>query len=258
MKFNKFNIIVLVSLIFVFFQTNTNAFDRLKDMMIKGNEAYQNKEYEKAIENYNTILNENYVSTALYFNLGNSYYRIGKLGRAILYYEKALKLSPDDENTIYNLSIAKAHTKDKIKEVPELFITKWWNSFLTILPASGWTIVVLSAYFILLFMIAAWVFTKNSSVKQFAFFGGSAAFVVFIITITLLVSAINHENSNKYGILMQQITTAKVSPDEGSSDAFVMHEGVKFQLEDELDGWSEVKLPDGKVGWIQQISFEEI
>ncbi len=258
MKEIKSNIIFGFSLIFFLFAASIFGNGRLDDIMNKGNAAFQKENYEEALKNYNSILNEGYVSSALYFNIGNSYYRLGKLGLSILYYEKTLKLSPDNEDAIYNLSVARVHTKDKIKEVPELFIVKWWNSFLSFLPTSGWAMVVLAVYFIMLIFVAGWFFTKSSSVKQYTFFGGSAALAILILSIVFLISSINHENSKKFGILLRQVTTAKVSPDKGSSDAFVIHEGVKFRIEDELQGWNEIKLPDGKVGWIQQKSFEKI
>lgn len=257
MKKIRLNTIIVFSMI-LFLSAEVLGNGRLNDLMNKGNAAFQKENYEEALKNYTTILNEGYVSTALYYNIGNVYYRLGKLGLSILYYEKTLKLSPDNENAAYNLKIAKAHTKDKIKEVPELFIIKWWNSFLSILPSSSWAILVLAVYFVVLLFAAGWFFTKSSSVKQYTFFGGTAALGILLLSIIFLISAINHENSKKFGILLQPVTTAKASPDKGSSDAFVIHEGVKFQLEDELQGWSEIKLPDGKVGWIPKKSFGEI
>lgn len=258
MKTIKFDILIILSILLLVFASGIFGANRVDELMNKGNKNYQNKNYEKALENYKSVLNEGFVSPALYYNIGNTYYRLGKLGKSILYFEKTLKLSPDDEDALYNLNIAKAHTKDRIKEVPQLFIVKWWNSFLTLLPASGWAAAVLIVYFILLLLIALWFFTRNSDVKQFSTLGGIAVVIVLIISITLLVSSTNHENSNKYGILLQSVTTAKASPDDDSSDAFVIHEGVKFSIEDQLQGWSEIKLADGKVGWIPQKSFGEI
>jgi len=258
MKTIKLNILIILSILLLVFASGIYGANRVNELMRKGNKNYQEKKYEKALEDYKSVLNEGYVSPALYYNIGNTYYRLGKLGESILYYEKSLKLSPDDEDAHYNLNIAKAHTKDKIKAVPQLFIVKWWNAFITLLPASGWAIAVLIVYFILLLLIALWFFTKDSTVKQYSTLGGIVAVIVLIISITLLVSSTNHEKSNKYGILLQSVITAKTSPDNNSNDAFVIHEGVKFKIEDQLQGWNEIKLADGKVGWIPQKSFGEI
>ena len=88
------------------------------DLMKQGNQFYQDRQYEKAIDTYQKIITMGYVGTSLYYNLGNSYYRDGKIGYAILYYEKALELSPGDDDVIHNLAIANLKTVDKIDTLP--------------------------------------------------------------------------------------------------------------------------------------------
>ena len=80
------------------------------DLVKKGNEFYQDKQYDKAIDTYQQVIHLGYEGTSLYYNLANSYYRDGKIGLSILYYEKALKLSPGDDDVIHNLTIANTKT----------------------------------------------------------------------------------------------------------------------------------------------------
>src|SRR5690606_3967693 len=95
---------------------------------------------DKAIEVYKDLINSGFEGTSLYYNLGNSYYRTGKIGLAILYYEKALKLSPGDEDIRHNLALANLKTIDKVESLPKFFLFEWWDSLLTLFTISGWTI----------------------------------------------------------------------------------------------------------------------
>ncbi len=101
--------------------------------MERGNDYYQKQQYDKAVQAYNKVLNEGYESAELYYNLGNAYYRKGNLGYAILNYERALKLSPGDDDIRHNLALANSRTIDRINTLPDFFIFQWWESFLALL-----------------------------------------------------------------------------------------------------------------------------
>lgn len=222
------------------------------------NELYQSEQYSEAIDLYRKIINEGFESTALYYNLANSYYRNSQLGMAILYYEKALKIDPDDEDVLHNLKIANAHTVDKFKEVPELFLVTWWNHLVNTFTLHNWSLIVVITFLALLFFIGTYLLTKTGSLKKIMFYAGTISAALTILFAVLLFSKYNLESSSTYGILTESIISAKLSPDVKSNDAFVIHEGVKFSVDDELKGWVKIKLSDGKVGWLPKTSFEEI
>jgi tetratricopeptide (TPR) repeat protein len=249
-------IILYISVIFV---TSYQVYaSRIDELMNNGNLAYQQNNYQKALNYYNQILNEGYVSFGLYYNLGNTYFRLDKLGMSILYYERALKLSPNDEDAIYNLEIVKARTIDRIKEVPKIFVVLWWDTFIAFFSPKGWSILVVTFYIILLIIIIVWFYAKTNLLRQTLFYSGIVNAIILAVSIIFLFSSLNRETSKKYGILLQEEITTKLSPDLNSGDAFLIHEGVKFEISDELNDWSEIKLSDGKVGWIPKVSFEEI
>jgi tetratricopeptide (TPR) repeat protein len=226
--------------------------------MRQANEFYQNKNFSEAINNYDAILKQGLVSPELYYNLGNAYFRNGELGKAILYYEKTLKLSPNDDDANYNLLIAKARTVDNIKEVPRLFIFNWWETILTAFSTSGWLLMIFVFYILFLSSASIYFFLKRIHVQKFAFIFGLVNLFVMIITIILFTASLNRETADNYGILIKSVETAKISPGMNSNDAFVIHEGIKFEIEDELDNWAKIKLTDGKVGWLPKNSFENI
>jgi tetratricopeptide (TPR) repeat protein len=198
--------------------------------MQEGNEYYQNKEFSEAINSYEAILKQGYVSSHLYYNLGNSYFRSGEIGKAILYYEKSLKIAPGNDDAQHNLNIANARTVDRIQEIPELFIFKWWNLLLTTFTSTGWQILIFIFYMLLLTCIAVYFLVRNIQIQKFAFIFGSLNIFVLILSVVLFFSSLARESSADYGILLSSVVTAKISPDAQSSDAFVIHEGIKFKI----------------------------
>jgi tetratricopeptide (TPR) repeat protein len=230
----------------------------IDEWMNAGNEAYRADKYSEALDDYLKIENEGYAGVGLYYNLGNTYYRLGQLGKAILYYERALLLDPNNEDVIYNLQIAKAHTKDKIKEVPKIFLAQWWETLISFFSPKGWAFFLVIFYISFIALLGVWFFTKSAAVRQSVFFVGLVDLIIVALLAVFLFSALKRESSNRHGVLITEEVTAKLSPDEKSGDAFIIHEGLKFKIEDELRDWAEIKLPDGKVGWLPKETYEEI
>lgn len=230
----------------------------IDEMMNEANKLYQAADYENALIVYKQITDQGYVSPALYFNIGNTYYRVGEIGRAILNYERGLKLDPSDDDIKYNLQIAQARIVDRIKYVPQIFIVEWWNSLLMFLSVSGWAAVVLFIYISLLVFIGIYFLTKSGRLQRFSFLFGSANLVILLTVIFLFSARINRETSKEYGVLITESITVKVGPDNKSQDAFVIHEGIKFAVEDELQEWAKIQLSDGKIGWLNKSAFELI
>ncbi len=230
----------------------------VQQMMKDANELYRNGKFESAIETYKQIEKEGYEGTSLYYNLGNSYYRVGKIGYAILNYEKALKLSPTDEEVKHNLAFANLSTVDKIQPLPEFFLFVWWNSLLASFTVNGWTYIVYFFFILLLILISLYFFVRTIFQQKLVLFSGLGILVVFALTVSLLIVKINREQKLISGVVIEQSVTAKTSPDSKSSDAFIIHEGLKVNLEDKLDQWVKIKLADGKVGWVENNSVEKI
>ena len=223
-----------------------------QNFLEQGNNFYKKQQYDKAIQAYSKVLNEGYESAELYYNLGNAYYRKGNLGYAILNYERALKLSPGDEDIRHNLALANSRTIDRINTLPEFFIFQWWESFLALLTFSGWVYLSYIFYLLLIGQIIFYFFTRRGDYQRIAFFSG--VIVLFLFAVTIAVSAIkyNREYNIKNGVVVQQSATAKLSPDPDSKDAFVIHEGLKVRIEDKVDNYYRIRLQDGKLGWLPQ------
>ena len=256
---NRVSFLIILSFILAIIISQTIiGTPRHYDIMEKGNKSYREGEYEKAIGEYNKLVSEGYLGTSLFYNLGNSYYRIGKIGLAILYYERALKISPSDEDIKHNLNFAQLSTVDRIQPLPKFFLFELWEGILGSLTENGWAYIVFIFYLLAIILVGSYFFARSIRQQKLILFSGLTALLMLAISISLLVVKINREATVKSGVIVEQFVTVKTSPDPKSTDAFVIHEGLKVNLEDKLDEWVKVRLADGKVGWIENNYVEQI
>jgi pentatricopeptide repeat protein len=245
-------------LIFVLLFTASSLGKDLNQSMQQAGEYYRSGEFDKAIKIYEEIRNEGFQGTSLFFNLANSYYRIGKLGQAILNYERALKLSPTDEDVKHNLAFANLSTVDRIQPLPTFFLFEWWESILASLAVNGWTYLAYFFFIFLTALVVVYFFAKTIFQQKLILFSGLGMLTMFLIVISLLIVKLNKEENVIEGVVIELSLTVKTSPDMKSTDAFVIHEGLKVNLEDKLDNWIKIRLADGKVGWIENNAVEKI
>ncbi len=184
--------------------------------------------------------------------------RMNQLPSAILYYEKAKKITPNDEDVNFNLSIANSMIVDKIEQVPELFYKKWWNYFYNAFNEDTWTMLSLFSWIILLFFIGLFLITKTRSIKKLAFYLGLLFLLITIGTFGLSSQKYYYTKENKEAIIFTPTITAKSSPTQSSVDLFVIHEGTKVQIMDEVQGWVKIKIRNGSIGWLPGDSVKRI
>ncbi|MFZ1517821.1 MAG: tetratricopeptide repeat protein [Ignavibacteriaceae bacterium] len=245
-------------IIFILIILSSLAKAESNSIMQTANEYYKNNRYQLAIEEYNKLLLDGFEGTSLYYNLGNAHYRLGKVGFAILYYEKALKLSPNDEDVKHNLALAKLNLQDKVDTLPPFFIFNLWEGLLASISVTGWTIIVYIVFILLLIVSVAYFFSRNVSEQRISFFSGAGLAIALVFAIILLVVKMNKEYNVKDGIIVETAVVVKSSPDYSSKDSFQIHEGLKVTLEDQVDNWVKIRLNDGKIGWISEKSIEII
>lgn len=216
------------------------------------NHYYQQKDFASAIKEYQKIINDGYIGSSIFYNLGNCYYRIGEIGEAILYYEKALKLNSNDEDIRHNLQFVNLKTIDKVEPLPKFFLFNWWESLLEIFTVNGWTIFNFIIYLLLIISLSFFILSKKISQRKVSLYSSLSLFIILLFCIVILISKYNIENNRKEGIVVENVVNVKTAPDFNSTDTFIIHEGLKVRIEDVVDKWYRIKLPDGKVGWIPQ------
>jgi tetratricopeptide (TPR) repeat protein len=221
-----------------------------EQLVQQGNEFYQEKKYEDAIDAYQKVVRLGYEGTALYYNLGNAYYRDGKIGLSILYYEKALKLSPHDDDVIHNLTIANSKTIDKVDTLPKFFLFQWWESILALFSVTGWSHIVYIFYLLLLASIGAYFFVRNMNFQRYVVYFGLISTFFLVVSASIWAINLNRSWHVKNAIVIEAVVPVKLSPDSTSGDAFVVHEGLKVREIDTVGRWVNIRLPDGKEGWV--------
>lgn len=228
------------------------SFADIKSLMEKGNEYYKNNHYQLAIDEYSKLVSDGYQGASLFYNLGNAYYRLGKVGYAILYYEKAIKLAPGDEDIKHNLQLAKLNLKDKVDALPPFFIFNIWEGLLAAFSVTGWSYVVYIVFIILLLTLLSYFFSRTITQQRLSFFTGVFILFLFFLSIALLAVKMNKEYNIKSIIIVEPSVIVKSEPNNSSKDEFQIHEGLKARLEDKVDDWIKIRLEDGKIGWISE------
>ncbi len=229
-----------------------------ESLLERGNKLYLEKKYDDAIIQYEQLVNEGYESTELFYNLGNAYYKINKQGFAVLNYERALKLSPSDEDIIHNIALVNSKLVDKVESLPEFFLFRWWESLLSLFSLTGWSYIAYLFLLSALTFIVFYFFAGSSAQQKLAVIGGGVSVIILLAVISLLVVKGNREVNIKSGVIIEQVVTAKLAPDEKSNDAFIIHEGLKVKVEDKVESWFKIRLQDGKVGWLPDVSVKII
>ncbi len=228
------------------------------ELIQKANEAYINENYHQAIEIYEQIRQMEWESSVLYYNLGNAYYQAGQRGKAILNFERALRLDPNDEAVRHNLRIARAELPERFEQLPQLFFLDWRDGFVRLLPVDGWAATIAVLVMAISLCIGLFFMFKNRVLKKTLFITG----IVLLIFLFLSLYAANRQyhfhHVRQEAIVMSPRVTAKSAPGERGIDVFVIYEGVKVVIQSELMDWYEVRLPNGNVGWINRDTLEHI
>lgn len=224
----------------------------------QGNNQYRDGNYEAAISTWETVLKSGEHSAALYFNLGNAYFKIENLAESIYFYEKALQLAPGDAEIRNNLAIAQSSTVDIIEPLPINLFNTWLANTSQMYSYDGWAIaaVIFTLLFSLLFML--YYFTGASSRKRIFFSGSFLA--LFIALLSVYFAFKNHDSSvnQRAGIVFTNSTQVRSEPLMRSEVSFILHEGTKVIIISEVDDWKRIKLADGKEGWMLKDHLKEL
>lgn len=219
--------------------------------MLQGNAAYRNAHYQAAVKAYTEVLDDGFVSADLYYNLGNAYYRLDELGQAILYYERALRLRPNFRDARENLELAQSKTEDRISPLPELFIVQWARAVVNLFSTTGWRIVLLLFLLITGAAVVCFFVGNNYRLRKASLIGGSITLVLTLLCIVCCISSIRYANAHDSAIVTQPLAVIKSSPEQEGMDKYVLHEGTRLKLNEEVGDWYKVTLPDGNSGWAE-------
>ena len=213
--------------------------------------AYVRGQYQQAISDYESLLKQG-ASAELYYNLGNAYYRTENIPQAVLNYERALLLSPGDRDIRFNLQIARSKTFDKIVPESEMFFVTWYRAMVNMMSVDGWARTALFALGLTIILLLVYLFADRLWLRKAGFFGGVALLILFVISNLFAWQQKQDLINRKGAIIFAPSVTVKSTPAANGTDLFILHEGTKVVIIDgSMKDWKEIRLADGKEGWIE-------
>lgn len=228
------------------------------ELFSKANDFYKNGQYNEAIQLYLKIEKGGLESDDLFFNLGNSYYKLDNVAPSIYYYEKALKINPMHQDSANNLVFAKRMTIDIVEDLPKTFLQRFSSNVIQKLSYNTWAILAVTASFSAAMLFLLYYFSTAPKRKMVYF--NTTIFMIFVMAITVIFAYSNYDTmqKSKNAIIFSSKSEIKNSPSLDGETVFELHEGTKVTILDELASWKKIKLADGKIGWVNMADIKEI
>lgn len=244
---------VIIFIIYIAFTLSSQG-----AIKIDADSAYVRGDYAQAIALYEELLTEG-ESPEVYYNLGNSYFKIDNMGKSILNYERALLLDPGNSDIRANLDIARSKTQDNLVSTPSIFFVVWVSSLINTMSVKQWAIFGILAFIILLFSLGVFFFTMSERTKKISFIC-AICFLIFTIVSNIFAFSQKSRLINRNdAIVLTPSVTVRSTPSESGTSLFILHEGTKVTIKDDtMQEWKEIELSDGKVGWILKEDIEII
>ena len=225
---------------------------------VTGNQQYAKGQYAEAVKSYMKLVDSGYQATEVYFNLGNAYYKLDDMSSAILYYEKAYKLSPGDEDIKVNLQFANQKITDKIEAVPEFFLLQWWRGFVMSLSLNAWSFIGVFGILFGFVALSVYLLINVVQLKKTAFYAGLVLLALGLFSLFIASNQNNYFETGNQAIVFNGSVDVKSGPQTNMKTLFVIHEGLKVNIRESENGWIKIELPNGNVGWIESVAVKEI
>ena len=241
-------------LLFLLVTQGAFAADSTATTFAKAVQAQENSQHPKAIALYEQILKTEMLSPELYNNLGLAYYNNKQLGLAIVQFERALRLAPEQTDAKHNLKAAQQRIGDDYRASEALFIVQWWNTLVAFLSSTAWALLFLGFIFSGVGAIVAWQWKNESMYK-------GVAIVLFSCSIFPLIWGFQKkgiEASPNTAIVINDQIGLRQSPDLSSEEIELIFEGVKVVILEEEDSWTHIELPNYLIGWVPSSMIEQI
>jgi hypothetical protein len=206
--------------------------------------------YKDALQSWTEIYNTGYRSAALCYNIGNAYFKLNNIPQAILFYERAYLIKPADEDINYNLQIARTLIVDRFQEIPELFFVRWYNFISLFLSSNQWARISIITFILSLLFLSLYIYSSKYRHKVLGFWFAVSLFVICLGSFVFSSRNKFLVHDSHTAIITIPVVSGKSSPDSSGTDLFVLHEGTKVSVEDEVGEWLEIRLSDGNKGWV--------
>lgn len=229
--------------------------DKILHLFYSANSLYEEGKYKDAIEKYENIIEEKYTSGPLYYNLGNCYFKLGALGKTILYYERAKRLMPNDPELKFNYKYVRSLLEDKIRSPHKNWLTKKFITITRFLSLSKWIGLTITIW--LIFIILAIIAVSCISCRKAFKYIGISTLVVIFICVSIILN-LYYKNCSKQAVILAKEVPIRYGPGEALVEAFLLHEGTLAAIKNYQGNWVQIQLVDGKSGWLPKDTLEEI
>ncbi|MFS4484197.1 tetratricopeptide repeat protein [Hyunsoonleella sp. 2307UL5-6] len=216
----------------------------------EGNALYNAGKYAEAIDKYKAVLETEYHSAELYFNLANAHYKLNNVAPSVYYFEKALLLKPGDKDIKNNLAFANNMTVDAIDTIPEVGFSKMIKSITNTFNFDTWAKIAVGFGIVYVILILLYYFSYSSGKKRITFVTSVLCLFFLCIALAFAFNKFAIDKTNNPAIVFAQESQIKTEPNLRSEEAFRLHEGTKVQIIDTVNNWKKIRLLDGKTGWI--------
>ncbi len=250
----KHKILILIMLLAVANSTMAQS------LFQQAGQAYNQQRYAEAVSLYDRVEEEEGVSANLYYNRGNAYFKMQKYAHAILNYERALLLSPGNDDIEHNLALANNKIVDKISPIDQTFIAAWSESVRDWFTSNTWAVIGIVSFIIFIIGLSVYIFTDEyrMRMKKIGFFVALPMIIISVIANVCAYSQYTKTVSKEMAIIFAQEISVKESPSSGAKETILLHEGAKVKITDKVNSWVEVYTADGNHGWIPLTAVEII
>lgn len=229
---------------------SANAIDT-KELIKQGNDFYSKNEFDQASKKYQAVINSGYVSSELYYNLGNAFFKLHNIKSAILNYERAKLLNPGDKSIDFNLELSRSFAIDKIEPLPDLFFVSWYKWLRNQLSTNEWAVVSVFTFLITLCSSLLYLLTYKIGLKKIGFWIGSICLAISLMSFVFGFQLQKIQSAQNTAIIFTPAVTLKSSPSESGTNLFILHEGTKVEILDNVGEWRFVSIADGNKGWVK-------
>ena len=241
---------IVTVLLIIFISWSVNAQENNTQLWEKANAFYTTEDYKQAISFYEQILATGQESARLHFNLGNAYYKSGNINMALLNFERAKLLAPNDENIDFNIKMANQFVVTSIEPLPLPFFLRWRTSVINMHSSDTWSYISIASFILFLILIGLFIFSRIVMVRRISFLTGIFIFIFSGFTFSFASQQKKKITERKNAIVFCPRVTVKSSPALTGTDLFLIYEGLKVEITDSVNTWKEIKLADGNEGWL--------
>jgi len=227
-------------------------------LWVQASDAYIQTRYQDAYDLYKSIHDSGLESAMLYYNLGNSAFKMQQYAYAILWFERAKLLDPKNMDITHNLDLANQFCLDKITPIPQFFLHTWLRTVRDALSANSWAWSTLCLLTLSCLLLLTFFFGRSRTGRRWAFYGSLFVLLLAIGAFSFGWSQKQQIEHRAHAIVFAPVVSVKSAPDRQGKDLFIIHEGTKVRILEQMGAWGRIELADGRQGWMEIGQAERI